>query len=622
MTTYGWTGSLLRVNLSTGQITKENTMRYTEKYIGGRGMAARIAWEEIPPNIDPYDPENRLIFMTGPLSGTLAPTSGGRVEVCGVSPQAYPRPHYTRSNMGGYWGSELKYAGYDGIILEGRSEEKVYLWINDDEVEIKDASRWWGLDTYEVQALIRRTHGKEVQTVCIGPAGENLVRIAIVQHGVENAAGQGGFGAVMGSKGLKAIAVRGTGAVYIADPEGFLETCKYVEKLTHFHKDKSPEELRRQRTCTMSCTAKNCPDTFHLHKDVPGRVNQTLYTGVLQCVAPLFLKLEPWEEGFEAAQLANMYGINHWEIMLGFGGMGLWLENCKKEGMLTEEEIGMPLELERGAFWSRLLRKIAYREDIGDVFAEGLPRAADILGKGREHLPHVAHGFQTHWDGHYFGAPCYPYWLVSALMWAMDSRDPNCHGYAQEITWWWDKFGGPLTIEEIKDVGKRVYGSERAVDPESGYEYKAQPAIWHENRLSVKDSLPVCDQVFPILYSRRAEDRYGDPAAEAKLFSSATGIDLDRAGLDRVGERIFNLERAIMIREGRTREDDESVIPYFKRPDYEGVPMDVSRFRRLMDEYYDLRGWDRETGWPTREKLRELGLGDVAEALTGYVDLK
>lgn len=614
MTAYGWIGTFLRVNLSTGVVIRDDTMDYAERFIGGRGIAARIAWDEIQPNIRPFDPENRLIFMTGPLTGTLSPTSGGRVEVCGLSPQAYPEPHYTRSSMGGYWGAELKYAGFDGIIVEGRSESKVYLWINDGEVEIRDAGELWGLDTYATQMMVEKLHGAEVETICIGPAGENLVRIAIIQHGVNNASGQGGFGAVMGSKGLKAIAVRGTGGIKIADPEGFLETCKYVEKLAHFHREKSPNEFSEQKACTMSCTAKNCPDIFYLHKNILGKANRTLYTGVVQCASTLFHDLEPWEDGFEAAQLANMYGLNHWEIMLGFGGMGRWLENCKKAGVITEKDIGMRLEPEKGEFWSRLLRKIAYREEIGDIFAEGLPRSADLLGKGRDYLPHVAHGFQTHWDGHYFGAPCYPYWLVSALMWAMDSRDPNCHGYSQEITWWWDKFGGPLTIEQIKDVGRRVYGSEEAVNPESGYKFKAQPAVWHENRLCVKDALPVCDQVFPILYSRHS-DGYGDISAESKLFSKATGIDIDRAELDRLGERIFSLERAIAVREGRTRKNDESVIPYFKRPDYEGFPMDEFKFKKLMDEYYELRGWDKKTGWPTNEKLIEIGLEDVADAL-------
>ncbi|MEM2936672.1 MAG: aldehyde ferredoxin oxidoreductase N-terminal domain-containing protein, partial [Candidatus Bathyarchaeia archaeon] len=196
----GWVGKILRINLSSGKVETGSSRKYAEKYIGGRGMAARIAWEEIPPNIDAYDPENRLIIITGPLTGTLAPTSGGRMTVCGVAPQAYPKPKYTRSSIGGDWGAELKYAGYDGLVVHGKADAPVHVWINDGKVEIRDAARLWGLDTYATQRMIASELGRDVKTLCIGPAGESLVRISIIQSGLENAAGQGGFGAVKGSK--------------------------------------------------------------------------------------------------------------------------------------------------------------------------------------------------------------------------------------------------------------------------------------------------------------------------------------------------------------------------------------------------------------------------------------
>lgn len=351
MTLYGWVGRLLRINLSTGEIRKEDTMKYAKKYIGGRGLAARIAWEEIPPNISPFDPKNRLMFMAGPLAGTLAPTSGGRIEVCGVAPQVYPYPKYSRSSMGGYWGAELKYAGYDGVIIEGKSTKKVYLWINDDKVEIRDARNLWGLDTYATDKTLKTEHGKDVKSVCIGPAGENLVRIAIIQHGSENAAGQGGFGAVMGSKALKAIAVRGTGGVKIADAKRLLDLCEYVRALAKTNRDLAPDELQKRKACTMSCSVKNCGDSLQLYKNIHGMHDQ-LYTGVVQCTSPVFLRIiKPWEHGFEVAQLANMYGINHWEFTLGFTGTGKWLNNCVEKGIITEKDLGMPIDLESGAFW-------------------------------------------------------------------------------------------------------------------------------------------------------------------------------------------------------------------------------------------------------------------------------
>lgn len=198
-------------------------------------------------------------------------------------------------------------------------------------------------------------------------------------------------------------------------------------------------------------------------------------------------------------------------------------------------------------------------------------------------------------------------------MWAMDSRDPNCHGYAQEITRFVDR--GPITVEQLKNIGKRVYGSEKAVDPVSGYEYKAQPAIWDQNRLVLKDSLPVCDQVFPLIFSRNSADGYGDTSVEAKLFSATTGIDTSEEELDFIGSRIYCLERAIMVREGRTRRDDEVVIPYFQKPDKAGYQLDVEKFNTLMDEYYELVGWDKKSGWPRRGTLEKLDLVDVADEL-------
>ena len=197
----------------------------------------------------------------------------------------------------------------------------------------------------------------------------------------------------------------------------------------------------------------------------------------------------------------------------------------------------------------------------------------------------------------------------------MDSRDPLVHCYAEEITYWTARPGSPVSIEQLKAIGKRLYGSELAVDPESNYEFKAQPTIWHQNRLAVDDSVPVCEEIFPTIYSRISPDGFGDTSLEAKLLSSATGIDVSEEELHIIGGRIYNLERAIMVREGRTRMADESVIPYFQKPDGAGIRLDVEKFKALMDEFYKLRGWDPKTGWPRRAILEELDLRDVADEL-------
>ena len=604
---FGWIGKILRIDLSNGHTSEEPVEEEAKRFLGGRGLGAWYAWKELPPGIDGFDEANRLMFLTGPLTGTLAPTSG-RFEVCGIAPQAYPRPHYTRSNVGGYWGPALKYAGYDGVIVQGRAERPIYLWIEDGRAEIRDASDLWGLDTFETQQQLRAQHGRGTEVMCIGPAGEHLVRIAVIQSGLENAAGQGGFGAVMGSKNLKAIAVRGTGGVRVPDPDAFLRECASVQRLIEergLSSRSTPEPPAPDaKGCSMACTPRTC--AMHIQRSEKGEVIAT------HCCSPIYLRYQPPEAGFRAADLANRYGINHWEMALGYGGIkDSWFRLCKEAGVLTDEDFGMPFDLESGEFWCEVIRKIAYREGIGDALAEGVPRAADALGKGHELLPHVAYGYETHWDGHLFGSPIFPYWLVSALMWATDSRDPLVHGYAQEIS----RFRGRMTAEQMRQAGDRTYGSGRSVDPESGYEWKAWPTIWHQNRLAVKDSLCVCDQIFPLIFHATAEDGYADVSAEARLFSAATGISTSRAELDEIGARIFHLERAIMVREGRTRSLDEEATRYFFKPDARGVSLDPEKFRALMDEFYPMRGWDPDTGRPTRATLERAGLVDIADEL-------
>jgi len=337
----------------------------------------------------------------------------------------------------------------------------------------------------------------------------------------------------------------------------------------------------------------------------------------LHCASNIYMKYEPRDMALRAAELANRYGINHWELTLGFGGIkDSWFNLCYEEGVFTDEDFGMPFDPQSSEFWCEVIRKIAYREGIGDVLAEGVTRAADLLGKGHEYLTHVAHGYQTHWDGHLFGdhvpgVPGWPYWLVSALMWATDSRDPLVHGYGQEIT----RQGRKMSLEAMKQVAKRVYGSEDAVAPEAEYQGKAWPSIWHQNRLAVKDSLPVCDQLFPLIYHASRDDGYADVEAESRLYSLASGNEMDWVELDNVGSRIYNLERAIMVREGRNRGLDEEATAYFYKPDPRGNTVETDKFRAMFTEFYDLRGWDPETGWPERSTLEEAELGDVAQQL-------
>ncbi len=226
---YGWTGKILRVDLSSGQISTVDTSKYVPKFIGGKGLGNRIAWEEIPKGVGAFDPENRLIVTNGPLTGTMSPTSG-KGSVCGIGAQQLPEQH-SWSAVGGWFPAELKFAGYDAIIIQGKAPYPSYLWVHDAEVEIKDASKLWGLGTYDTQKELKVIHGDGVRSLAIGPAGENLSRIAILLTDTENACGQGGFGGVAGSKNLKAICVRGSKSVRVARPEVVSNPFRHLVKL-------------------------------------------------------------------------------------------------------------------------------------------------------------------------------------------------------------------------------------------------------------------------------------------------------------------------------------------------------------------------------------------------------
>jgi len=647
---HGWTGKILRVDLG-GEISEEETVRYAPAFIGGRGFAAKIAWDEIPPGTTPFDCRNPLMFFTGPLTGTMAPFSG-RTTICTVSPQAYPHEWFTRASLGGHWGPEMKYAGYDGLVIKGKADRPVYLWIHNDEVEVREADDLWGLGTYEAQRRLMARHGKDVKVLTIGQAGENLSRIAVINTETQTAAGQGGFGAVMGSKNLKAIVARGTGGVRIARPEEFLDRCKAITKevrypnCTPVRPRLNPEMVdkygQRFWACTQQCTTE-CTSGCRYYTRVPSAVGEGVYSGQVHCVAALFPGRKggfyDWdlgfEAGFEVGRFANDYGINHWDIILG---VIPWLRACKEAG-IVEDLDGLPIDLDDPHFWVGLLEKIAHRKGVGDALAEGGRRAPTLLGWGKEFIDqfYAAWGCAGHWDGHgdhvNHNHIFFPFWLVTGLMWAMDSRDPMAsgHGYTSLVIGWSPVHlpEDGLTWEEIMAVGEKIYGVAQAVDPRSGYEAKAIPAVWHGNRSVLKDSVTIDDNKFPRIVSNTTEDHLArvdgmeGPSFEYHLFTSATGSEMSMEELDLACERTFNLERALHVRNhGRSRETDELIIPYLEREENwvnpflgERQSLDREKFLRLMDEYYELRGWDKGSGRPTRGKLDELGLGEVADEL-------
>ncbi len=639
-TTAPWAGRILKVDVTTGEVAFLPTEDLAAEVLGGRGLAARLAWDLIPPGVSAFDPSNALMFFPGAMVGTPAPSSG-RVSVCGLSPQAYPHEWYTRSNLGGHWGAQLKYAGYDGLVVTGRSPGHVYLHIDDDDVSIRDASHLWGLGIVECQRRLERDLPAGTRMLAMGPAGENRCRFAIVATGTESAAGQGGFGAVMGSKNLKAIAVRGHGGVPVAQPaEALRRSREVVQGILRIYKTPAPvfREDRPQTHLHAPCTYQ-CPRSCGgFYEDVPGRVRDRNYTGHLHCSAPLLMGgMWPgvsydFQAGFEIAQTCNSLGINHWEIIFG---LMPWLLRCQARGELNTLN-GETLDLQDPAFLLNLIEGIAYRRGLGAVFSDGVPRAADALAVGQDLVGELypAWGQASHWDGHgSYDSPYFPYWLVTALQWALDTRDPlgGGHGYTTNVfrlvAGLEDQKDDPQIRERLLTAGRRLYGTPAAVDPLSGYEGKAAPAVLHQDRNALKDCLGICDNIFPMLTDVSAEDMLfsvdgiAGASLEHYLYEPLAGDPLDRDAFYRVGARVFTLERLLAIRNwGRSRETDETIVAYLRHPETcvspyrDGISeFDRARFRTLLEECYALRGWDRTTGIPSAASLAALGLDHLAD---------
>lgn len=621
----GYAGRILHVDLSRRRVETQETSSLLPDWYGGRAMAAGIACDSIKPGTGALSPDNPLMIFTGPLTGTSAPFSG-RTTVCGLPAQGYPREWYTRSSFGGHWGPTLKHAGFDGLVITGRADRPVFLRIEQGLCTIEDASHLWGKGIYDAQKLLMDSPGWRV--LAIGPAGENLCRIAIMATETESASGQGGFGAVMGSKNLKAIAVKGTLPIPVAEPDTFRKVCDLVRAEAHGshgwpHEPRlDPHRVRmfgqKFQACTQGCAVR-CYDA-RFYTSVPAVLSPgRRLSGQMDCVAGLFPGMEnsfyDWkigfEAGFEIGQIANDEGLNHWELLIG---MAPWLRSLADRGLLTDVD-GMRTDLDDPRFWQHLLMGISRREGtVRSALAEGTVRACHILGTGKDSLDRLfpAWGYAGHWDGHgdHINYVFFPYWVVSALQWAIDTRDPisSAHGYAQNIMGW-SRICSPvhgLSWERIMEVSARVYGTTDAADPRSGYEGKAVAAAWHGNRSVMKDSLTVGDQVFPRIYSNRTEDNFaraGDmegPTFERHMFNALTGTGWTDAQFDAASARVLSTERRLLIRNfGRCRADDESLKPYFQRPENlvnpfigEPVSLDADRFREELTRLYTLRGWD------------------------------
>ena len=664
----GWTGRILRVDLSEMRIWAQETAPYVPKFLGARGIAAKLCWDEFPEPVGEFDPANPLMVFPGALTGTRAPYSG-RTNICAFSPQAWPHHWFTRSSVGAHFGGELKRAGYDGLVVTGASETPVRIRIRDDQVSILPADDLWGLDALATLDTLESIDGKGTRSLAIGQAGERLSRIATIMAGSSNAAGQGGFGAVMGAKKLKAISVQATGRVSMAHPEAIRSLARAlaanIKRDVHCLGDLEGVKAQVARAggggvrvgaCTEGCVTP-CRARF---VDMPAATSDGKISGDFMCVAVNMFpglgeralslpspvrEMVGWQmdlsAAFEMNVLTNRYGLNQFDVLMG---MVPWLVGCQHGGLISDLN-GTPMDWNSPAFWAEFLHAVAYRQGLGDALAEGGWAASRALRMGEDLADwrYPGWGQPTHWDGH--GSPNlkYPFWIVSALQWLADSRDPfnNAHGYNRTRMVSDRIFQAPegdARVEAMRftrELGQRLYGDPDSLDPTSGYRGKAYPAYLHTIRPVLKDTVPVDDLVFPLQYDPRADDGLwvlrdvegmGDvpgPDVESRLFAAGTGLDWSPEELDHAAARVVTMERALLVRHwARSRATDELVLPFFERPELGINPLigqrqslDRDRFGPVLDEFYALQGWDPETGWPTRKRLQQLGLGDVHDPM-------
>ncbi len=640
---YAETGFNLEVDLSRGNIERvETDPEWTGLHLGGLGTSARILWDRVPPEVEPFSPDNLLIFSTGLLCGTPA-VGCNRTIVSTFSPQTRLMAY---SMMGGFWSPELKYAGYDKVILRGQSPELVYLWINDDKVEIRNASHLQGKGAIETAELIKAELGDpRVQVCAIGLAGENRVYFASIEQG-RSSASRGGIGAVMGDKRLKAIAVRGTRDVYVARPAEFFELCNQALSYIKVRKDRpvpgvmpilaglgSPQEmavhdekwhtenfmwgnarLRRKdfwtdeiadswketlesaRTRLISCY--NCPMKCGATLTLPG-----LPTYMMKCFSKLTYTMAAMSDldfGLRIAQRATEYGVDAFSTpqVMAFG-----LELYEK-GILTDADMqGLPADNEEKFFW--LLDRIVRREGIGDVLANGTHWAAEQIGKGAQEYAH--NNIKKHEQ-----LPL-KLGMLNPIYFLMYSTGEKINITQIEGNFPQAPFATREEREEfvkdwihVPDERFKQWFVDWETRGERSIPHYPPPAAtceivnWQEQMHYIDDSLGICAGLssFPLKPPYHIHNL-------PSFISAGAGIDMDEAGLTRAAKRNRNMVRAVNIRRGMRRKDEKPPEDHWKKrfPELEA---------ELLDEYYRFKGWNAQ-GIPTGESLDELDLGFVKD---------
>jgi aldehyde:ferredoxin oxidoreductase len=638
---FGYTGYLLRVDLTNKKTTKEEIpSKIIEQFAGARGINMKYMYDEIKPGIDPLGPENKVFFGVGPCNGTSM-SGSQRFNISAKSPVT---GFLGDSNNGGDLGAELKYAGYDMIIIEGQSEKPVYIYINDDEVELRDASHIWGKYTSQCRRIIEReVNDPEVTTALVGPGGENLVPFANVMTELGRSSGRTGMGAVLGSKKVKAVAVRGTRGVKVAD----YEALKELNKMDRDNwRGTDAYNLMAKNGVTMGWMAYQVTGMLPTRNWQRGTWEKDMYQGLVEgnfftkqkaciscalgCNHGFVIREGPYKgaigEGVEldhlgdfgpkignedmsfALKLGNVVddlGID----MMDSSAMIAWAMNCYQEGIITEKDAdGLKLEWGDPDVILKLMEMIAYRKGFGALLAEGMKKGPKLFGKGSEKYSMHSKGLSL-----VMREPrASKGW---ALMYATSSRGA-CHmrafvpeGYAAGK--------GISTGVFPPDALKQVEGYKNAMN---AYSEEGKPELvrWYEHYRAFQDSMEICR--FSLFNCMMDAQKKPILDLMVRYFNAVTGRDITPADLQHIGERIVNIERAINVREGLTRKDETLPERQLKTPLPDGPAKGQTvDLQTMLDRYYELREWDKVTGIPSRKKLEELDLGYVADDLEKIV---
>jgi aldehyde:ferredoxin oxidoreductase len=611
---HGYMGKLLVVDLTSGQIEDEPLNEdYARQFIGGSGLACRYLYDMVDADTDPLGPENPLFFITGPLTGTRAPLCGRHV-VCARSPLT---GIWCESHVGGFVGAELRFAGYDGIIIQGRSPKPVYLWIQNGRAELREAGHLWGKNTFETQDIIKEELGdSRVRVACIGPAGENQVLLANIIHDHARAAGRGGLGAVMGSKNLKAVAVRGHGHIPVADEERLKKLASEVMAILKddFLSDMlhatgtacAMDQLNYLGSLPSRYYTQGVFDTETLNG---GYMADTILTGTSACYGCVIgcgRKVAASEGRYTFPEIDGP----EYETICGLGTILLiddlaaisWLGHlCDGYGLDTisagstigfahylfqegvigpEDTDGMALQWGDPDTVAHLLGQMAHREGFGALLGEGSRR----LGRrfGVEELAVQAKGLEmAYHDPRAFSSMALVY-STSPIGASHNHSDM----YWVEVGRSVEELGIPFT-DRLEDAGKGLLVAR------------------HQDWRSVTNTLVVC--IF-----NNAPAQY-----HADLLNAATGRQETLDSLLHIGERIWSLKRAYNNRLGLTRADDTLPMLLLLPLSEGGTQGHVPDLELMLKEYYQARDWDWATGKPTRETLERLGLGFAVGELWG-----